>query len=457
MKAEQVKILVAEDDPEMLALLERHLEREGYRVVAVNGGAPALGRLRTESFEVVLTDLKMPGVDGMEVLRASREAQPEARVILMTAYASIDTAIQAIREGAYHYVAKPFRFEEISVVVGRALEERQLRAENIRLQRELEGRYRFENLLGKSPAMQAVFALIRRVAGGESNVLITGETGTGKELVARAIHFNSRRAKHPFIPVNCAAIPEGLLESELFGHVKGAFTGAVAAQRGLLLEAEGGTLFLDEVAALPLPLQAKLLRAVQEREVRPVGGTETIPVDMRLVAASNRDLKAMVTAGEFRDDLYYRLAVIPIHLPPLRERGEDIPLLALAFLQKYVAGATRPVRGFSPQAMSCLVAHPWPGNVRELENVVERAVNLCTRDEISVEDLGLNLGPAGAEFALKGLGPRPTLRELTRAYVGQILDQTGNDKEQAARVLGVSERTLYRWLVKRDRSDNKLT
>lgn len=457
MKAEQVKILVAEDDPEMLALLERHLEREGYRVVAVNGGAPALGRLRTETFEVVLTDLKMPGVDGMDVLRTSREAQPEARVILMTAYASIDTAIQAIREGAYHYVAKPFRFEEISVVVGRALEDRQLRAENIRLQRELEGRYRFENLLGKSPAMQAVFALIRRVAGGESNVLITGETGTGKELVARGIHFNSRRAKHPFIPVNCAAIPEGLLESELFGHVKGAFTGAVATQRGLLLEAEGGTLFLDEVAALPLPLQAKLLRAVQEREVRPVGGSETIPVDMRLVAASNRDLKTMVTAGEFRDDLYYRLAVIPIHLPPLRERGEDIPLLALAFLQKYAAGATRPVRGFSPQAMACLLAHPWPGNVRELENVVERAVNLCAAEEISVEDLGLNLGPAGAEFTLKGLGPRPTLRELTRAYVGQILDQMGNDKEQAARVLGVSERTLYRWLVKRDRSDNKLT
>jgi DNA-binding NtrC family response regulator len=457
MKAEHVKILVVEDDAEMLVLLERHLEREGYRVIAVNGGTLALGRLRTESFEVVLTDLKMPDVDGMEILRASREVQPEARVILMTAYASIDTAIQAIREGAYHYVAKPFRFEEISLVVSKAVEDRQLRAENIRLQRELEGRYRFENLLGKSPAMQAVFALIQRVAGGESNVLITGETGTGKELVARAIHFNSRRAKHAFVPVNCAAIPEGLLESELFGHVKGAFTGAVAAQRGLFLEAAGGTLFMDEVAAMPLPLQAKVLRAVQEREVRPVGGGETCPLDIRLVAASNRDLKAMVTAGEFRDDLYYRLAVIPIHLPPLRERVEDIPLLAQAFLQKYAAGATRPVRGFSPQAMSRLLAHPWPGNVRELGNVVERGVSLCTRDEISVEDLGLNMGPAGAEFTLKGLGPRPTLRELTRAYVAQILDEMRNDKEQTARVLGVSERTLYRWLVKRDQSDNKLS
>jgi DNA-binding NtrC family response regulator len=457
MKAERVKLLVAEDDPEMLALLERHLERDGYHVIAVNGGALALGRLWAESFDVVLTDLKMPGVDGMEILRVSRAAQPEARVILMTAYASIDTAIQAIREGAFHYVAKPFRFEEISLMVKKAVEDRQLRAENIRLQRELEGRYRFENLLGKSPAMQVVFALIQRVAAGESNVLITGETGTGKELVARAIHFNSRRAKQPFVPVNCAAIPEGLLESELFGHVKGAFTGAVAAQRGLLLEAASGTLFLDEVAALPLSLQAKILRAIQEREVRPVGGSEIIPLDIRLVAASNRDLKAMVSAGEFRDDLYYRLAVILIHLPPLRERGEDIPLLALAFLQKYAAGVTRPIRGFAPQAMSCLLAHPWPGNVRELENVVERAVNLCTRAEIDVEDLGLNLGPTGAEFTLKGLGPRPTLRELTRTYVGNILEQTGNDKEQAARILGVSERTLYRWLVKRDQPDNNLS
>jgi two-component system response regulator HydG len=214
---------------------------------------------------------------------------------------------------------------------------------------------------------------------------------------------------------------------------------------------------MDEVAAMPLPLQAKVLRAVQEREVRPVGGGETCPLDIRLVAASNRDLKAMVTAGEFRDDLYYRLAVIPIHLPPLRERVEDIPLLAQAFLQMYAAGATRPVRGFSPQAMSRLLAHPWPGNVRELGNVVERGVSLCTRDEISVEDLGLNMGPAGAEFTLKGLGPRPTLRELTRAYVAQILDEMRNDKEQTARVLGVSERTLYRWLVKRDQSDNKLS
>jgi len=455
MNAEKTTILVAEDDQELLALLEQHLQQEGYRVVAVDGGAHALGQLQHEPFDVVLTDLKMPDVDGMEVLRVCRETQPEARVLLMTAYGSIDNAIQAIRQGAYHYITKPFRFEEISVLVAKALEDRRLRAENLSLRRELEGRYRFENLVGKSPALQAVFALIQRVAGGESNILITGETGTGKELVARAIHFNSRRAKRAFVAVNCAAIPEGLLESELFGHVKGAFTGAVAARPGVFLEAAGGTLFLDEIGAMPLPLQAKVLRAIQEREVRPVGGRENRPVDARFVAASNRDLKAMVAAGEFRDDLYYRLAVIPIHLPPLRERSEDIPLLAQVFLDKYAARVGRTVRAFSPQAMACLLAYPWPGNVRELENVVERAVNLCTGKEISVEDLALGAGAGGAEFSLRGIGPRPTLRGLTDAYVSQVLREMGNDKERAARALNVSERTLYRWLRKRDRPPTK--
>ncbi|HYL80398.1 MAG TPA: sigma-54 dependent transcriptional regulator, partial [Candidatus Acidoferrum sp.] len=307
MQVEPARILAVEDDPEMLALLQEQLEAEGHRVAAVREGAQAILRLRAEPFDLVLTDLKMPGVDGMEVLRSVRESARDVPVILITAFGSIETAIQAMRQGAYDYVTKPFSLEEISLLVGKALETRRLRAENLRLQQELEGHYRFESLLGKSAAMQAVFALIRRVAGGESNVLITGATGTGKELVARAIHFNSPRAKGPFLPVNCAAIPEGLLESELFGHVKGAFTGAVAAHRGLFQEAAGGTLFLDEVAAMPLALQAKVLRAIQEREVRPLGGSEVSPVDLRLVAASNRDLKAMVTAAEFREDLYYRL------------------------------------------------------------------------------------------------------------------------------------------------------
>jgi len=455
MQIEPSRILAVEDDPEMLALLQEHLEAEGHRVVAVREGAQALARLRTESFDLVLSDLRMPNVDGMEVLRAAREGAPDIPVILFTAFGSIETAIQAMRQGAYDYVTKPFALEEISLLVGKALETRRLRSENVRLQQELEGRYRFETLLGKSRAMQAVFALIRRVAGGESNVLITGATGTGKELVARAIHFNSSRAKGPFVPVNCAAIPEGLLESELFGHVKGAFTGAVAAHRGLFLEAAGGTLFLDEIAAMPSALQAKVLRAIQEREVRPVGGSEVSPVDLRLVAASNRDLKALVTAGEFREDLYYRLVVIPIHLPPLRERVEDIPLLAEAFLRKYAASVGRCIKSFSPEAMAHLLAHSWPGNVRELENVVERAVNLCSHEEISAEDLGLDAGVAGTGFSLKGLGPRPTLEELIEAYTAATLEQLKNDKEQAARVLGISKRTLYRWLRKRGGDDDK--
>ena len=439
----------------MLALLQEHLEAEGHGVVAVREGSQALARLRTESFDLVLTDLKMPNVDGMEVLRAAREGARDVPVILITAVGSIETAIQAIRQGAYDYVTKPFSLDEISLLVGKALENRRLRAENLRLREELEGRYRFENLLGKSPAMQAIFDLIRRVAGGESNVLITGATGTGKELVARAIHFNSPRATGPFVPMNCAAIPEGLLESELFGHVRGAFTGAVAARQGLFLEARGGTLFLDEVGAMPLALQAKVLRAIQEREVRPVGGSEVSPVDLRLVAASNRDLKVMVAASEFREDLYYRLAVIPIHLPPLRERMEDIPLLAEAFLRKSSVAVGRSIRGFSPQAMAQLMAQPWPGNVRELENVVERAVNLCTQGEISAEDLGLDAGVANTGFSLKGLGPRPTIQELIDAYTVATLQQLNNDKERAAWVLGVSKRTLYRWLQKRDDPDDK--
>jgi DNA-binding NtrC family response regulator len=453
MKADPSRILAVEDDPEMLALLQEHLEGEGHRVVAVREGAEALTRLRTEPFDLVLTDLKMPGVDGMEVLRASRGAP----VILITAFGSIETAIQAIRQGAFDYVTKPFALEEISLLVNKALETRRLRAENVRLRQELEGRYRFENLLGKSAAMQAVFDLIRRVAGGESNVLITGATGTGKELVARAIHFNSPKAPGPFVPLNCAAIPEGLLESELFGHVKGAFTGAAVARPGLFQEAAGGTLFLDEIAAMPIALQAKVLRAIQERAVRPVGGNEMSPVDLRLVAASNRNLKAMVEAGEFREDLYYRLAVIPVHLPALRERTEDIPLLAEAFLRKYSVAIGRSIRGFSPEAMMCLLTHPWPGNVRELENVVERAVNLCAHEEISVESLALDSGVAGVGFVLKGLGPRPSIQELIDAYTAVILEQFTNDKEQSARVLGISKRTLQRWLRKRGQSDDKTT
>ena len=304
-----------EDDREMLELVREHLEGEGHTVTPAGLGAEAIARLKAEAFDIVLTDLRLPDVDGMEVLQASREAQREVPVILITAFGTIETAIQAIRQGAYDFVTKPFALDEISLLVGKAWEARRLREENRRLREEVAGRYRLHNLLGRSPAMQSVFALIRQAAPGDANVLITGESGTGKELVAKALHFNSQRADRPFVPINCAAVPASLLESELFGHVKGAFTGAVSSRRGLFREAHGGTLFLDEIGDMAPELQAKLLRAIEDRSVRPVGSDQATPLDVRIIAATNQDLPARIRAGQFRDDLYYRLAVIPIQLP----------------------------------------------------------------------------------------------------------------------------------------------
>ncbi len=455
MPDKRSRILVAEDDPEMLALLRQHLAGEGYVVVTTQKGAEALDRLRTESFDVILTDLKMPGVDGMEILRSARVTQGDARVILITAFGSIETAIQAIREGAYDYVTKPFRLDEISLLIRKALEDRRLREENRRLREAVADRYRLHNLLSASPAMQAVFALIRQAAPGDASVFIIGESGTGKELVARALHYDSPRAERPFVPVNCAAVPAGLLESELFGHVKGAFTGAVATRRGLIREAEGGTLFLDEIGDMAPELQAKLLRVIEDRAVRPVGSDEAVPVDLRLIAATNKDLVVRIQEGLFREDLYYRLAVIPIHLPPLRERREDIPLLAEHFLRRAVAASGKPIHGFTPEAMSALLRHPWPGNVRELENVVERAVTLTAGDQVVPEALLLEaaLAPAPGALLAQATG-RPTLEELTAEYVALVLREVGGDKDKAAEILGISKRTLYRWEKQPGVSDN---
>jgi len=446
MKAQRFRVLAVEDDAEMLDLLAEHLTAEGYEVVAVRRGSEAVARLRSAPVDVVLTDLRMPDVDGMEVLKAARDLQPGVPVILITAFGSIQSAIQAIRNGAYDYAAKPFAMEEITLLVGKALEDRRLREENRRLREEVEARYRLGNLLGRSPAMQSVFALVRQAAPGDANVLITGETGTGKELVAKAFHYNSPRAKRPFIPVNCAAVPAGLLESELFGHVKGAFTGAVGSRRGLFREAEGGTLFLDEIGDMAPELQAKLLRAIEDRVVRPVGSDEPVPVNLRLVAATNQDLAARIREGRFREDLYYRLAVIPLPLPPLRERREDIPLLAEHFLRRAAAALGKAVQGFEPEAMAALLRHPWPGNVRELENVVERAVTLTRGDAVSPEALLLDVSLAPAPSAVFAqMARRPTLDELTAEYVALILREAGGDKAKAAEILGVSKRTLYRW------------
>jgi two-component system response regulator HydG len=445
MTPEQCRILLVEDDPEMLDLVREHLEGEGHAVVALGSGVDALARLRAEGFDIVLTDLRLPDADGMEVLRVSREAQRDVPVILITAFGTIETAIQAIRRGAYDYVTKPFAMEEIGLLVAKAWEARRLREENRRLREEVAGRYRLHNLLGKSPAMQTVFALIRQAAPGDVNVLITGESGTGKELVAKALHFNSARADRPFVPVNCAAVPAGLLESELFGHVKGAFTGAIGNRRGLFREAEGGTLFLDEIGDMAPELQAKLLRVIEDRVVRPLGSDEAVPLNVRLIAATNRDVAARIRDGLFREDLYYRLAVIPIQLPPLRDRKEDIPLLAEHFLRRATEAAGKTIRGFTPEAMAALLRHPWPGNARELENVVERSVTLTAGDQISQAALLLDLSPVPVPTAtLAQMAPRPTLRKLTDEYTSLILRETGGDKAKAASILGVSKRTLYR-------------
>ncbi len=446
MKIEPCRILLVEDDREMLELVREHLEGEGHTVTPAGHGAEAIARLKAEPFDIVLTDLRLPDVDGMEVLQASRETQRDVPVILITAFGTIETAIQAIRQGAYDFVTKPFALDEISLLVGKAWEARRLREENRRLREEVAARYRLHNLLGRSTAMQGVFALIRQAAPGEANVLITGESGTGKELVAKALHFNSPRADRPFVPVNCAAVPASLLESELFGHVRGAFTGAVTSRRGLFREAHGGTLFLDEIGDMAPELQAKLLRAIEDRNVRPVGSDQATPLDVRIIAATNQDLPARIRAGQFRDDLYYRLAVIPIQLPALRERKEDIPLLAEHFLGRAITASGKQVSGFTAETMTILLRHPWPGNVRELENVIERAITLTVGGTITPDTLLLDTSVSPAtSLTLAQLPRRPTLQELTDEYVALVLRETDGDKARAADLLGISKRTLYRW------------
>ena len=438
---ERIKILIVEDDQEMVALLRDYLHREGFRVETALRGEEAVERISEVAFDLVLADVKLEGMDGMGVLRAVKELRPETPVILITAFGSIESAVEAVKEGAFHYLAKPFKLKELRLIVERALEDKRLREENIRLRREVEGRYRFGALIGKSRRMQEIFELIPTIAQSLSHVLISGESGTGKELVAKAIHYNSPRRTKPFIPVNCAAIPSELLESELFGHLKGAFTGAHISRKGLIETAEGGTLFLDEIADLPPPLQAKLLRAIQDKEVWPVGGREGIKVDIRFIAATNRDLWRLVEEGAFREDLYFRLAVIRIQLPSLRERLEDIPLLVDHFLKKYAETSGKEVRGVSEEALAHLLRHSWRGNVRELENVIEAAIALAKGPILTLDNLSPLLpGEAQAEVGRAW----PTLEELEKAHIAQALQKTGGNMTKAAELLGISRKTLYR-------------
>jgi len=433
-------VLVVDDERAMVRMVQRHLEGEGFTVTPFSTGPDAIAGLARGEYDVILTDLVMNEVDGLAVLREAQRLQPRARVILMTAFASVETAIAAMRQGAYDYLSKPFKMGEVTLAVRRALEDRYLREENRRLRDEVGRHYAVTSLLGQSPAMQPVFEKITAVAASEATVLLVGESGTGKELAARAIHWNGARRDGPFVAVNCAAIPDTLLESELFGHEKGAFTGAQRKRRGLFAEANGGTLFLDEIADMSLALQAKLLRALQDKSVRPVGGNEEIRLDVRLVSATNRELPSMVRDGSFREDLYYRLAVIPIRLPSLRERVDDVPLLAAHFLERTAATLGRHFDGFDEEALAWLAKQPWPGNVRQLENVVERAATLAKGTLISLADVSTDFVSFGAAQSPH----RPTLQELEQRYVEQVLAEANGDKNAAAKILGVSVRTLQR-------------
>ena len=439
-------LLVADDDAVARDLLVEVLTREGYRVRAAEGGEACVRIAESEPIDLALVDLRMADLDGLDVLARLSALEPPVPVLILTAFATVDTAIQAIRAGAYDYLSKPFRIEEIKLAVRRALETQRLQRENLQYRQALRERDRVENLVGHSPAMVELYRTIARVAPLDTTVLIQGETGTGKELVARAIHQASPRGQRPFTVVDCAALPETLVESELFGHEKGAFTGATQSRRGLLEAAAGSTCLLDEVGELTPPLQARLLRVLQERVIRRVGGTEPIPVDVRIIAATNRDLRKLVDEGRFREDLFYRLNVVTIHVPPLRERAEDVPLLAQHFLRRAAAAAGKTVVGLTREALDLLAAYPWPGNVRELEHVIERAVVLTTSTLLTPEDLPPELRPMAPAPPADRPARRMTLEELKRWYVEQVLAETGGNKARAAEILGIDRRTLYRIL-----------
>jgi len=447
------RILVVDDEQSMRDFLSIMLKKEGYDMVAAENGAGALKAVQAEIFDLVITDVKMPGVDGIEVLRTVKDVSPETVVIMITAFATTETAVEAMKLGAYDYITKPFKVDEIKLVIQKALEKRHLRKENILLRREIESRAGFANFIGTSAPMQGVFSLIRQVADTKSTVLITGESGTGKELVAKAIHFNSSRKGGPFVTVNCGALPETLLESELFGYMKGAFTGATSNKQGLFEAATGGTIFLDEISATTPALQIKLLRVLQEREFMRVGGTADIKMDARVIAASNRDLLSEVSKGAFREDLYYRLNVIPIHLPPLRDRREDIPLLVKFFLKKFSGG--KEPKKITPEAMNLLMNHRWPGNVRELENTIERLVIMTPDHAVGLENIPDNMkrvqsGPEliATDIPAEGLEMEKLLESIEKNLLQKALEKTGGVKTEAAKLLGLSFRSFRHRLQK---------
>src|SRR5438445_6041874 len=449
----QPSILIVDDEQGILDTLRILLKNEGFDVTTAQGGKAGLEQLKAAAPDLVLTDIKMPGVTGIEILAAAKEQDPETPVILMTAQASLQTAIQAVNQGAFHYVPKPFSNDEIVALCRRAAEVRRLKAEDKQLSKEIRRRERsgLVKPLGKSRLFQDVLRLAEQVAPTESTVLIRGESGTGKEVIARYIHELSARTEGAFLSLNCGALPESLLESELFGHVKGSFTGAVRDKQGLFAAARGGTFFLDEIGEMSAATQVKLLRVLQEREAIPVGGTEAIPVDVRVIAATNRDLEEDIKRGRFRTDLYYRLNVIAIHLPPLRDRRDDIPIFVDAFLRRIAREKEHgdELKRLSPEAVDAIMAYDWPGNVRELENALERAVVLTKGETVSLPALPGKITERRAEPLLaERPHVNPTLEVIEQAYITWVLQSEGGNKTRAAEVLGIDPSTLYRKLGK---------
>jgi two-component system response regulator HydG len=445
------RVLVVDDDGEMADTVGEYLSGKGYRVECAVGGKAAIHALKRREIDAVVTDLRMDGVDGLDVLAASQAADASRPVIIMTAYGSIDGAIEAVRRGAYHYLTKPFKMEEAALLVEKSLAERGLKRENEQLRRSVDERLGFQNLIGKSQVMQQLYDLLERVSATSSPVLIFGESGSGKELVARALHHGGPRARAPFVAINCAAITDTLLESELFGHQKGAFTGATETKKGLFVEADGGTLFLDEIGEIPMALQAKLLRALESSAIRPVGGGQERKVDVRIIAATNRDLARAVQEKRFREDLYYRLLVIPVHVPPLRARRDDIPLLVDDFAARFAEQHPEaPRREITPEVMKRLMELPWPGNVRELRNAVERLLVLARGKRIDARDLAQAM-PEPLPESMAGLASEIVpLRVMTRRYVEWVLEQTRGNKVRTAQLLGIDASTIYRMLQRDD-------
>ncbi|HXX36112.1 MAG TPA: sigma-54 dependent transcriptional regulator [Thermodesulfobacteriota bacterium] len=441
-----MKILVVDDEATIRDLIGKGLSQiGGYSVEVAQNGVEAIEKIEKDVFDLVLTDLKMPGMDGIELLKTIKGTRPEVLVILMTAYGTIETAVEAMKIGANDYITKPIDLNELLLHISKAQKENFLVKENRLLRMEVRKKFEFSNIIGKSKRMQAIFSLIEKVALGNSTVIVYGGSGTGKELVAKAIHYNSPRADQPFIPFNCGAIPETLVESELFGHTKGAFTGAVQAKKGLFEEADGGTLFLDEISTILPSVQVKLLRVLQEKELMKVGSTERTKIDVRMIAATNENLEANMKNGKFREDLFYRLHVFPIFLPDLKDRKEDIPLLAYHFLDVYSKEAKKEIKGISKEAIKLLVEYPWPGNVRELENVIERAVIMTDQDYVVANDLPKDLTEGFSEVIKRGVKDRKSLGDIKSEYIKEILKEVGGNKRIASEILKVNPRTLYRF------------